>query len=695
MASDSSAPATPARVTQPHRGVHAAAMISSATGMGPAPPTLRSLLGAAGLVAAGSSHEMSKGSSAIAGDSTALASAPPAFALVLSAVSKLQSRLRESESTVQDLQAGLDEVEERRRSWARRAERLERERDLARRQRNDKEEEVKVVRLEASPLVEKYMEAEVLRSQMQAMEAHLERLKQELMDTREELDHGWPRLTDAEDAEAQCTAALGVLEASHSEEVAVLRSLHHEEIADARARHASRMGEIEAARQEEVAMLKVGNAEELSNLKSALENAQWQADVHVREQQDAVRETCLRQRENARLAKRFGESRQEVLELAVKLEAIRAATAGAPAREAELHAINQRSMLLQRTAAEWREALERKQLDCEVWRRRAAQRGVADDPDDRIEDDLQASQLAASLASSHAVKVQSGHAHPPRLDEVAALDVSNPSTPGRLTPVQPASPSAPSCEAASGDASSKAFQGALHLGPPGVSRVADQPTTASSCSSVPTPSRTSQRARQHGGSSHGQYLKPSQKQHRPRHEFPRQQYQPPQRTAPTPTPPLRLPFSSPWPSQLSDRHDVSGGFMQLALPASQPADEYLAVAVRAARLQARAEAAGSRAGGHSARSTGSHLSEDVPSGRLDVALEEAENELVMQACLMDESDVLEAEHLLEMEAQRQPPPVAARLRAHLAELAPRISGRGGSRTLSNPSSPERNFLMVR
>eukprot|EP00435_Cladocopium_sp_Y103_P074049 s15_g46.t1 len=50
--------------------------------------------------------------------------------------------------------------------------------------------------------------------------------------------------------------------------------------------------------------------------------------------------------------------------------------AGAPAREAELQAVRQRYVLLQQTAAEWREALVRKHGDCEVWRRRAESRGL-------------------------------------------------------------------------------------------------------------------------------------------------------------------------------------------------------------------------------------------------------------------------------------------------------------------------------
>ncbi|CAE8607839.1 unnamed protein product, partial [Polarella glacialis] len=136
------------------------------------------------------------------------------------------------------------------------------------------------------------------------------------------------------------------------------------------------VAELETARMEEVSGVKEANSEDLSQLRSALEAARWQAEVYIREQQDAVREVCLRQRENARVAKRHGEARQEALELAVRLEALKAAEAGAPAREAELQAVRRRYALLQQTAAEWREALVQKKGDCDAWRRRAEQKGA-------------------------------------------------------------------------------------------------------------------------------------------------------------------------------------------------------------------------------------------------------------------------------------------------------------------------------
>ncbi|CAE7308616.1 alkbh6 [Symbiodinium natans] len=158
--------------------------------------------------------------------------------------------------------------------------------------------------------------------------------------------------------------------------------LESKEIEELRCQHALKVAELEHARREQVDELKRSNTEEMDQLRSALEAARWQADVYIREHQDAVREICLRQRENARLAKKHSETRQEALELAVRLEALKAAEAGAPARQAELQAVRHRYALLQQTAAEWREALVRKQGDCDLWRRRAESKGLAVRRDD-------------------------------------------------------------------------------------------------------------------------------------------------------------------------------------------------------------------------------------------------------------------------------------------------------------------------
>lgn len=158
--------------------------------------------------------------------------------------------------------------------------------------------------------------------------------------------------------------------------------MHKQEVEELRCQHALKVAELERARREQVDELKRSNAEESDQLRSALESARWQADVYVREHQEAVREICLRQRENARLAKKHSESRQEALELAVRLEALKAAEAGAPARQAELQAVRHRYNLLLQTAAEWREALIRKQGDCDLWRRRSESKGLAVRRDD-------------------------------------------------------------------------------------------------------------------------------------------------------------------------------------------------------------------------------------------------------------------------------------------------------------------------
>jgi len=304
------------------------------------------------------------------------------FSQVRQVVEALQEELRDSELLLAELQEKADGLEEKHTLLLRRVRRAERDRDLAVQRSAEVEVAVRQLREEAAPVIARFMESEVLRSQLQACSEHLVRLKEEMAACKEELAEGLPKLAELEDDEAECAGALAQLEAQHTEEVSLLTTLHKQEVEELRCQHALKVAELERARREQVDELKRSNAEESDQLRSALESARWQADVYVREHQEAVREICLRQRENARLAKKHSESRQEALELAVRLAALQAAEAGAPARQAELQAVRHRYNLLLQTAAEWREALIRKQGDCDLWRRRSESKGLAVRRDD-------------------------------------------------------------------------------------------------------------------------------------------------------------------------------------------------------------------------------------------------------------------------------------------------------------------------
>eukprot|EP00928_Gymnodinium_smaydae_P100717 TRINITY_DN9947_c0_g2_i3.p1 TRINITY_DN9947_c0_g2~~TRINITY_DN9947_c0_g2_i3.p1 ORF type:complete len:725 (+),score=170.22 TRINITY_DN9947_c0_g2_i3:61-2235(+) len=456
--------------------------------------SIATVLGAAGLAAiAGSSAQVATGDGG----------QPLVVVQMMKVIAALQAKLHESEEGIHELQAQADQLEEKRRSWSNRLERSERERSKALQQRDQLEAAADEARKEARPLMERHMELEVVKCQVPLLLEDQDRLREEKECHFQELERGWPRLTDAEDAEAQCIEAIAELELAHAEELAHVRSAFTEEGADLRARHATRMAEIEGARQADLAQIRAAHAEELLLLRSAFEDSEWQAEVYVREQQEAVREACIRQRENARIAKRCSEARAEALELAVKLEALRAAGRGAPAREAELEAVRQRCSLLQRTAAEWRESLEKKNRDCERWRRRAAQKGVVSEVDEEEVDIRLASPASASFMSTSAAPTpqpgagtaplvaiaaasssaggaadvaRQSHRAPPALQDVShggdASVLSLPAEP--LTPVQAASPSADSFMS-----HDRSVTG-LHLPPP----------NESSWSNVPSPTRT-------------------------------------------------------------------------------------------------------------------------------------------------------------------------------------------------------------
>lgn len=328
--------------------------------------TLASLLGPAGISA--SQHSGTFASSGVEGTNGA-------FVQVLGIIAALQGRLQENEATIADLQATSDNMDEKCRSLKRRAERADCDLGEAEKWRDDLEAAVASARTDAAPLLERYMEAEVLQSQLRAEEDDVTRLRNELDMCQDEIAIGQPRLSEAEGLAAELSQAIGDMEAAHQEEVAKGCSSHVEELEDLRNQHALHFTQTEAARLAALSDAEVGSSEDVQQLRTAVEEARWQGEVYTREQQDAIRESCIRQRENSRLSKRHGEARQEALELAVKLEAMRAADAGAPAREAELHIVRQRCALLKQTASEWREALERKNDDCFRWRQRATQQG--------------------------------------------------------------------------------------------------------------------------------------------------------------------------------------------------------------------------------------------------------------------------------------------------------------------------------
>mmetsp|Transcript_139807 Transcript_139807/g.257382 ORF Transcript_139807/g.257382 Transcript_139807/m.257382 type:complete len:723 (+) Transcript_139807:78-2246(+) len=656
-----------------------------------APATLAGILGTSGLSLATPGPARPASGSSASGEASA-----PVVAQVLKVIATLQAQLQENEVTIADLQAEADAMEEKCRTWRRRAERAEHDRAEAAQRRDDAEAAAKRARAAAAPLVERFMEAEVLRTQIQASKEEADRLCDEIDTHHEEIKRESSRLAESEDMDAECKATISQMEAAHTAEISMLRSCHCEEMAEIRGLHSTRRAEIETARLDEISALKTGHSEDLSKLRSAIEAARWQSEVYIREQQDAVREVCLRQRENARLAKRHNEARQEALELAVKLEAMRAAEAGAPAREAELHVVRQRCMLLQRTADEWRQALENKNADCDRWRKRAAQRRGGTLSEGEIEEDVESARPASpvSVTSTNAGGMGSISAQVPTLDW-SAMSNSLPTTPG------------------------------ARARNPGL------------WSSVPTPTRTPHQAPGHSGRStpsagHHQASQQQQQQLR-RHSSAPSGRLPnlPQYNGAPPRPrrdprewdyrenrlalaaetavswdnnssglylpmPVEAAAESPpgasyaSASSVMQEQAVDSGMQEYTADAEdlQPSEELVQAALQAAHLWQEAARAGvapvpgyGGSRGHSPDTAAGDLSGGGRLARsalnrgmgsrseLSQSLQEAENEVEMLMFLLDDSSVHEAAVLLEMEARRHlSADVARKLREYAAEL---------------------------
>jgi len=282
---------------------------------------------------------------------------------------------------------------------------------------------------------------------------------------------------------------------------------------------------------------------------------------------------------------------------------------------AELQAVRHRYSLLQLTAAEQREALERKRADCEAWKRRAIQRGQATSAE--VEAPFEKEHLRPAVPSTP----PSASREPLKHDIAADLgsDQISDSISAIQTPLE-STPQYVLGEQADFDVNISHIPPAPLPPPPFASGTrVGQPARHSSTPSLhrrPTNSKPKQ-------SSWSQGIALGSGRSSTSH-------------------------SGGWSRSLQEPQSV------LALPpfesepiVASPAEDFLNAALRAALLHSNADRD---------------------------AIVEAENEVEMHAFLLGESDVQEAEALLEIEAQRRPPLIAYRLRAQLDELSTRHRG---------------------
>lgn len=315
---------------------------------------------------------------AIPGSDSQPVSSEESYKHMVRAIAVCQDLLFRNETTIAELQAEAGEKAQKLRLWQRRAEQSEAEKDEVLRQQRETEESLSRLRARMAPLAEKYMEAEVLKSQFNVASEENARLRDENVSNQQELTTLRPRCNVALEAASRTAAKIADIEAEHTAEMAKLRSDYLEEVAALRARQTQRMSELEAGRSQEVSGLKAEYAGEVAKLRGNIQEVVWQGDGYLREQQDYVRDLCLRQNENSRLFKQHCEARREAMSYAVQIEAYRAAGGSRDTmklRQAEFQATKRRCELLERTASEWRLALEQKQNESEEWRRRCVNRG--------------------------------------------------------------------------------------------------------------------------------------------------------------------------------------------------------------------------------------------------------------------------------------------------------------------------------
>lgn len=228
---------------------------------------------------------------------------------------------------------------------------------------------------------------ELLRTSFNALQAEIDRLREQAEPLIEERRSLRGRLTLSEDAgrgqghklvnlRSQCQQSITSLKAEQVGELANLRAWQTEELA-----------RLEVEWKNQVADIKSHHLNEMTNLRRAIEDTTRRRE-RLRQERDESRDMLLaRQREGNRTAKQLLESKQEASELLAQFR-----SGSSPKRstgasllpagpestfqaarkmETELMDLRQKCKVLEQNCARMHSALERGQTVCERWRRRS------------------------------------------------------------------------------------------------------------------------------------------------------------------------------------------------------------------------------------------------------------------------------------------------------------------------------------
>jgi len=228
---------------------------------------------------------------------------------------------------------------------------------------------------------------------------------------RAELDGLRDRIGACEAMGQEQTSRFQVTEVNCKDAVASLKAEQAAEIAGVKAKHEEELPRYEAELQTKVAELRAQRAAEASRLRTVFIEAQRNTERLAQEREEAVEHLSAQQREGSRLQHQCAEAREEVLDLAAQVRSYQdlprvASQLGVsmdgtmasieflplpgedPELDIELEAVRRQCRALERECQRTHDAFEKKQAECERWRKRALEerRRHRTDPSSPAED---------------------------------------------------------------------------------------------------------------------------------------------------------------------------------------------------------------------------------------------------------------------------------------------------------------------
>jgi len=225
------------------------------------------------------------------------------------------------------------------------------------------------------------------RAQCTLLQSECGRLREEAMLGKAELNNLRDRLASSEETGREQALRLAALKAECLQLAATVKAEILEGAAALRAQHAEELGRLEVGRSSEVGELRPLHAEEASKLRGALQEALQQQDLLRKYRDEAVDMLLAREREGSRLQKHWADARQELVDVSLHVNAYQAAIMGAwgtdalfrahgddRRMDAHIEAMQQYCRMLERECARTRDALEKRQVECERWRARCLEK---------------------------------------------------------------------------------------------------------------------------------------------------------------------------------------------------------------------------------------------------------------------------------------------------------------------------------